>query len=136
MDKTAVTIQRRVWCTFRVPGLHCWPSAPTDVYFLATPHRHVFHVRVEVEVNHEDRDVEFITLRNVAYREFLALGSMGEDGHKDFSTNSCEHLALMLHSALRNHATRPYDVRLIEVSEDGESGATLTFQPSGAKVRP
>ena len=31
-----------------------------DVSFLGTPHRHIFHFKVYIEVFHDDRDIEFI----------------------------------------------------------------------------
>ena len=66
MDKA----ERKIWVTFRKEGIHCYPAAATDpalntageydVSFLASPHRHVFHFRVSIDVFHNDRDIEFI----------------------------------------------------------------------------
>ncbi len=49
-----------IWVTFRKEGIHKYPDAPEGVEFLRHPHRHIFHFRVELEVMHDDRDVEFI----------------------------------------------------------------------------
>ena len=62
--------KRRIFVTFQKEGIHRFPAAETDpqfatgdeydVSFLAVPHRHIFHFRVEIEVFHNDRDIEFI----------------------------------------------------------------------------
>lgn len=44
-------------------GFHYWKDAPEEVKFLRDLHRHMFYVRVEVPVNHEDRDIEIILLK-------------------------------------------------------------------------
>ncbi len=65
--------QRRIWVTFQKEGIHCYPAAATDpalktgdeydVSFLGTPHRHIFHFRVWIDVVHNDRDIEFIQFK-------------------------------------------------------------------------
>ena len=67
-----------IWVTFRKEGIHKYPQAATDpklatgdwldVSFLGTPHRHIFHFRVEMEVFHDDRDVEFIQAKRTMER--------------------------------------------------------------------
>ena len=44
-------------------GVHCYPEAPEAVAFLQHPHRHLFHYEVEMEVYHDDREIEFILLK-------------------------------------------------------------------------
>lgn len=44
-------------------GFHRWDSAPEEVAFLRDLHRHIFNVKVTVEVSHNDRDVEFFLLK-------------------------------------------------------------------------
>ena len=65
--------RRRIWVTFRKEGIHKYPAAATDpalatgdeydVSFLATPHRHIFHFTVSIEVFHSDRDIEFVQFK-------------------------------------------------------------------------
>jgi len=67
-----------IWVTFQKEGIHKYPQAATDpklatgdwldVSFLGTPHRHIFHFRVEMEVFHDDRDVEFIQAKRIMER--------------------------------------------------------------------
>ena len=64
---------RKIWVTFQKEGVHCYPAAATDpnlatgdeydVSFLATPHRHIFHFRVWIDVIHSNRDIEFIQFK-------------------------------------------------------------------------
>lgn len=105
-----MSMRVRVFATLRFEAFHRWPNAPKACAYLATRHRHEFHVRVEVVVTHVDRDVEFITLKQkAAHLIESALKSKRTD------TWSCERWALYLWRELG--ATR------VEVSEDGENGA-------------
>ena len=62
-----------IWVTFQKEGVHCYPEAATDptlatgdqydVSFLASPHRHIFHFRVDIGVSHLNRDIEFIQFK-------------------------------------------------------------------------
>jgi len=101
-----------VFATTRFESFHRWPDAPNEVAFLRDLHRHIFHVRAEVIVNHNDRDVEFILLgRKVAQHVQTVLCS------RDTSSWSCEHWATELVVAL--------GLCRCEVSEDGENGAVV-----------
>jgi hypothetical protein len=116
--------QQLVFCTFRQPGFHRWEGAPERYEYLASWHRHEFHVRVEVIVNHSNRDLEFIHLKQVARCAFGRMGSKEEsyDGHLMYGSKSCEMLALELGERLRADGITAY---AIEVSEDGENGAKV-----------
>lgn len=117
-----------IWVTFRKEGIHKYPAAATDpnlatgdwrdVSFLAQPHRHIFHFRVELEVKHNDRDVEFIQFK----RELERLYS---EGVLQLDYMSCE----MMANELANYIlTRYRDRELrIEVSEDGENGCRMYY---------
>jgi hypothetical protein len=117
-----------IWVTFRKEGIHRYPAAATDpklktgdwldVSFLADPHRHIFHFRVEMEVFHDDRDVEFIQAKRI-------MESLYDDGTININHMSCEMLARDLHKQCIAHwPDRDY---VIEVSEDGENGCRLYF---------
>lgn len=117
-----------IWVTFEKEGIHRYPQAATDpaladVSFLAHPHRHVFKFRVEITVEHDDRDIEFILLK----RELEALFS---DGILQLDYKSCEMIALDLYTYL-NEKYPNRDIQ-IEVSEDGENG-TRCFWPANQK---
>ena len=120
-----MSISTTIWVTFQCEGIHKYPAALTDpnlkdVEFLGYPHRHIFHFKVEMEVFHDDRDVEFILLKR-EMQEFYTNGTL----QLDFQ--SCEMMAKDLLLTLQ---VKGYDKRdiTITVSEDGENGATLTFK--------
>lgn len=110
--------QKMIWVTFQREGIHQYPNAPEEVSFLKYPHRHIFHFRVEMEVEHLDRDVEFIMLK----RELEALYSSDT---LQLNNMSCE----MVAEQLSNYIFTKYPGRdiVIEVSEDGENGCRMYY---------
>lgn len=118
---------RRIWVTFQKEGMHCYPAAATDpklatgdeydVSFLAHPHRHIFHFRVEIEVFDDDRDIEFIQFK----RWLLSL----YDGEFSVDYKSCEMISDDLAQAIKDKY--PGREMTIEVSEDGENGSICTY---------
>jgi len=120
--------RRMIFVTFQKEGIHKYPAAATDptlatgdeydVSFLATPHRHIFHFNVAIEVFHNDRDIEFIQfkrwLENLYSKRTIQL---------DYK--SCE----MLSDDLYEQIAYRYPDRDIEitVSEDSENGATIYY---------
>lgn len=124
--KTASTF---IWVTFQKEGVHMYPGADTDpklatgqwddVSFLGVPHRHIFHFKVEIEVFHDDRDIEFIQFKRWLQRLYDVEGVL-ELNHK-----SCEMIAQEL--AQKIYEKYPGRTIKITVSEDAENGATLTF---------
>ena len=115
-------IEKSIWVTFQKEGIHCYPAALThpdleDVKFLGYPHRHIFHFKVQVPVTHSDRDIEFIQLKR--WCEGLYEGGTLELNHK-----SCEMMAEELIAAI--NAKYPWLKWIeVDVSEDGENGASL-----------
>lgn len=114
-------MKRTIFVTFVKEGIHCYPDAPAGVEFLRSPHRHMFHFRVTTEVFHNDRDIEFILFK----RE---LEGLYKEAILEIDYMSCE----MLAEGLINYISSKYAGRAIsvEVSEDGENGATLTYTPT------
>ena len=120
--------KRMIFVTFQKEGIHKYPAAATDpslatgdeydVSFLETPHRHIFHFNVAIEVFHNDRDIEFIQFK----RWLLNLYS---EGTIQLDYKSCE----MLSDDLYEQISYRYPDRDIEitVSEDGENGATIYY---------
>jgi len=119
---------RTIFVRFQKEGIHKYPAAATDpnlatgdeydVSFLATPHRHIFHFEVTIEVFHNDRDIEFIQfkrwLENQYSQNILAL---------DYK--SCEMISDNLYEVI---STRYPDRNIkITISEDNENGATISY---------
>jgi len=108
-------MRTKVIATTRIEGTHAWPGCQVPgVEFLRHPHRHVFHVRVECEVGHADRQREFIDLgRSVEEHLVSAYGRP-----MDLGATSCEALALELVEVVDGAVGA-------EVWEDGENGARV-----------
>lgn len=102
-----------VWATLSFSALHQWEVAPDEVEFLRHPHRHVFHVHISWVVNHDDRDIEFITKKRIV-ESYV----MQKFGNKDLGNMSCEMIARDLLTT--------FGAAKVEVSEDDENGASLT----------
>jgi hypothetical protein len=111
--------QKFIWVTFQKEGIHQYPNAPEGVEFLKHPHRHIFHFRVQLEVFHDDREVEFILFK----RELEAL--YGSSTLKLFNM-SCE----MIADEVANYVTKKYPGRdlVVSISEDNENG-TVSYYP-------
>lgn len=107
-----------VWCKCNFVGFHFWEKAPDEVSYLRSTHRHEFHVLVNVDVNHNDRQVEFHTLK--AELKFLISRDLDMFRIETAKPYSCETIATLLQKAL----SAKYSVKSISVSEDGECGAT------------
>lgn len=100
-----------VWVTTRFIGFHRWKDAPDEVAFLREWHRHVFHVRLEVPVRHDNRDVEFLLLKQKLENYISDTYSTRKFEY------SCEQIA--------NNLLVQFQARECQVSEDGENGATV-----------
>lgn len=107
-----------VFCRTQFEAFHSWDDAPDEVAFLRKNHRHIFHVELTVEVDHDDRDVEFILMKR-ALEEYI------EEclAHRDYS---CEQYA----KSIARWGANTYDQPTrCTVSEDGENGARVSAKP-------
>ena len=119
---------RTIFVRFQKEGIHKYPAAATDpalatgdeydVSFLATPHRHIFHFEVSIEVFHNDRDIEFIQFKRWLENQY-------SQGILALDYKSCEMISDDLYDVI---ATRYPDRSIaIQVSEDNENGATIVY---------
>ena len=119
---------KMIWVTFRKEGMHKYPAALTDsnlatgdeydVSFLGYPHRHIFHFKVWIGVEHSDRAIEFIQFKRW-------LENLYSQGTLQLDYKSCEMMAEDLYEQIA--AKYPGREVWIEVSEDGENGALIKF---------
>ena len=134
VERIKCAAQRQIWVTFRKEGIHCYPAASTDpqlatgdkydVSFLASPHRHIFHFRVSIDVFHNDRDIEFIQFKR--WLENLYSGNNNNSSSVlELNYKSCEMIADDLY--LQIAARYPKRAVVIEVSEDGENGCSISY---------
>ena len=117
---------KMIWITFRKEGIHMYPAAATDpklktddeydVSFLGTPHRHIFHFKVWIQVFHDDRDIEFIQFKRW-------LEGLYNKGTLQLNYKSCEMISEDLHAEIKSRY--PGREIWIEVSEDGENGSFI-----------
>jgi hypothetical protein len=107
---------------FQRKGYHCWPDAPMRRIYLSHNHRHLFHVQVELEVRHDEREVEYHDLLEFSEKIFADLFPFPSHGVYPDYIASCETMARELAKEI---ATRYPGGRVLIVSvfEDGECGA-------------
>ena len=130
IERVKTAAQRQIWVTFRKEGIHCYPAAATDpmlntndeynVAFLASPHRHIFHFRVSIDVFHNDRDIEFIQFKRWIESLYNGANTVLELNYK-----SCEMIADDLYIQIAGRY--PGRAVVIEVSEDGENGCSISY---------
>lgn len=121
--------ERKIFVQFRKEGIHRYPAAATDpalatgdeydVSFLGTPHRHIFHFRVWIDVVHNDRDIEFIQFKRW-------LENLYRDGILQLDYKSCEMMSDDLYIQIA--ARYPDRAVWIEIAEDGENGALIKYE--------
>jgi len=133
IERIREAAERKIWVTFRREGIHCYPAAATDpklntageydVSFLASPHRHIFHFRVWIDVWHNDRDIEFIQ-----FKRWLESLYSGSNTVLELDWKSCEMIADDLYTQIA--ARYPERAVWIEVAEDGENGCLIKYEIS------
>jgi hypothetical protein len=130
VERVMGSARRRIWVTFRKEGIHCYPAAATDprlntageydVSFLASPHRHIFHFRVSIDVFHNDRDIEFIQ-----FKRWLESLYNGQNSVLELDFKSCEMIADDLYVQIAERY--PNRNISIQVAEDGENGCLIHY---------
>ena len=107
----------RIWITHQFPAYHKWKDAPDEVEFLRSMHRHMFKIKLMIDVYNDNRELElFIVQRKLkTYCE--------EEFEEDEDIGSCE----MIGNKIKKQFEEIYPGRMInvEVSEDGENGVIV-----------
>jgi hypothetical protein len=127
VDRIMTQAQRWIYVNFQKSGFHRYPAAGTDpklcsageydVSYLAARHRHLFKFNVQIEIFHNDRELEFHQV--LTYCESLFVYTI------EIDYKSVEMLADDLYLQL----ARKYPGRniKIQVSEDGECGCLIEY---------
>jgi len=98
----------------RFEAIHKWEGCNIPlVSYLRQPHRHTFFVEVKWEVTHNNRDLEFITMKN-KLNTFLTYLPF------DLGNQSCEDICDRIHTEF------PESV-FVSVFEDNENGAEISY---------
>lgn len=109
---------------FQKEGVHCFPEAQAnnrpdlaDVSFLGWQHFHYFHFECDVQVGHDNREIEFIQFRRWCE-------SLYEQKTLQLNNKSCEMIAQELIDKIVEH----YGQRKVRVKvlEDNINGAIVT----------
>jgi hypothetical protein len=119
-------LKRTIWVTFKLEGIHCYPDAGInpllkDVSFLQHDHRHQFGFHVEIEVDHNERQIEFILFK----RWLMGLYNTGV---LDLNSKSCETISEELIDKIK--IEYPFKTIKVSVDEDGENGCTIISEIS------
>ena len=85
---------------------------------MASPHRHIFHFKVAIQVFHNDREIEFIQFKRWLENSFT-------NGVLQLNYKSCEMICDDLYQMIA-HRYPDRDIE-ITVSEDNENGATIYY---------
>ena len=123
-------VSRWVTVHFMKRGIHCYPEAATDptlatgdkydVSYLASPHAHDFWFQVKVGVVENDRDIEFIQLRE-------RLSDLYETGDLQCGRKSVETLAEeLIGKIIKMYPGRSVEVSVFEDSLQG-CGGTVRY---------
>jgi hypothetical protein len=97
-------------------GLHHWPDAIAEAYYLKNAHRHLFKVCCKKEVSDDNRQIEFINFkRDISY--YISSTFKVVYGCIDLGAMSCEMLAKEL--------VVQFKLDYCCVMEDGENGAEV-----------
>jgi hypothetical protein len=127
VERIKEAAQRWIYVNFQKVGFHRYPAAGTDpqlcsageydVSYLAARHRHLFKFNVQIEIFHNDRELEFHQV--LTYCESLFENTI------EIDSKSVEMLADDLYLQLANRY--PGRNMKIGVSEDGECGCVIEY---------
>lgn len=102
----------------QIEGLHQWKDCPfVDVQFLKDLHRHIFHIKVQKEVSHNDRDIEIIMFKRKIEKWLKDNYFNSYHNCCNFKNKSCEMIA--------EEILLEFDCKSVEVLEDNENGAII-----------
>ncbi len=128
-------MKKFIYVTTEFKGFHHWKKAPDTISFLRNLHRHLFKVRVDIEVFDNDREIEFFLFQKEV--ESIIVKLIINDWDNNYS---CEMIADKIYCGLDEVYTlnlpppstagpsfsTKRDVK-IEVSEDGENGCVIQY---------
>lgn len=104
-------------------GFHYWKNAPKEVEFLKYPHRHIFYIKVSIELlEHNDREIEFFMFKKEVDDILISIWAAHGLKHSAVCDGvSCE----MMSDELGKYLQEVYPKRkiIIDISEDDENGS-------------
>ncbi len=122
MEHRIVTRLTNVIINTSFSAIHCWQDCPIkQVDYLKNRHRHIFHLQLKFPVTHDDRDIEFINMKN-NINEYIH----EQWENKDLGQESCE----MIASTFMGY----FNANYVRVMEDNENGAEIIQQDIGEQI--
>lgn len=113
------TINKYIYITTKFEGFHKYIDAPEEVSYLRNKHRHLFGVKVKIEVFTNDREIEFIMFKH-KIEEYIKRFSGDNDAL------SCEMMAEEIYNYVKGINCILYNRKLeVIVNEDEENGAVV-----------
>jgi len=108
-------MESSIFVRLQQENFHQWRQAPDEVAFLRNLHRHVFYFEIELEVRHDDRELEFFIVQR--YLRIFTNKVVLWEGL------SCE----MVCKKVIEHLRYKFKDRrvCVTVSEDNENGARI-----------
>lgn len=107
-----------IWGTTQFEAFHRWPDAPDACAFLRHLHRHMFHVRWEVPGSADPQYIDRRVVEFILKSQEVRLACIAQANLPTTESWSCEHWARWI--------GEEFNFTRVEVSEDGENGATWT----------
>ena len=112
-------INKYIYITTKFEGFHKYVNAPDEVAYLRNTHRHLFGVKVKIQVYSNDREIEFIIFKH-RIEEFVKRFSGDNDAL------SCEMMAEQIYDYIKNINSILYNRKIeVIVNEDEENGAIV-----------
>lgn len=114
--QTPPPLKKAIYVTTSFVATHQWSDCPImEVVFLRYPHRHVFHVKMRLTVQHNDREKEFFVVKR-ALEDHIDIRFR----NKHLQNTSCEDIAQeLLEKFLDSGAF------FVGVYEDNENGGEV-----------
>lgn len=110
-----MTYRKSIYVQSQFISYHKWAKAPKIVAFLRNWHRHVFKVRIDLGVEHNERELEFFMV-------LADLDAVLKPWQHTQVSWSCEKFCEKIAVHLRPKYPTLF---MVGVSEDGENGAVL-----------
>lgn len=134
---------RTIQVKIAVPGFHRWKEAPEEVAYLRNYHRHLFNIRVQIDID-DDRELEYFMVQDKLNKMIKDYIVRQEDLTKDYDVddflektgqvsgedenvlviNSCEDFAEWLVYKLEKEYGEDRSISCM-VSEDDENGSIV-----------
>lgn len=109
----------------RFNGIHCWPDAPEPVGFLRNHHHHLFVVYTQIDVNHDDRELEFLMVQR-DIDKYIHQTMMVSGNTAFLGDMSCEQIAKRIIKFVGDKYGSNRSIS-VGVFEDDENGCWVTY---------